>query len=153
MEGTKLYHAEIGEERREEKVIEGATTGYTTRHIKSEMPRFLIEVVDTQRMADTGRANIIFSSWTKDYLLIFLRVRFENKGRSIREDWFNRQRGERILQREIGAMKSLLLCGIDGVMDYPGLLNIGELSMIDAPRCCCRAGTTLYKKIFIVLGG
>lgn len=86
MEGTKLYHAEIGEERREEKVIEGATTGYTTRHIKSEMVRFLIEVVDTQRMADTGRANIIFSSWAKDYrgfLLIFLRVRFENKGRLV----------------------------------------------------------------------
>lgn len=28
-------------------------------------------------------------------------------------------------------MKSLL-CGTDGVMDYPGLLNIGELSVIDA---------------------
>lgn len=34
---------------------------------------------------------------------------------------------------EVGAMKSLL-CGTDGVMDYPGLLNIGELSVIDAPR-------------------
>lgn len=34
---------------------------------------------------------------------------------------------------EVGAMKSLL-CGTDGIMDYPGLLNIGELSVIDAPR-------------------
>lgn len=44
-----------------------------------------------------------------------------------------------------------LLCGTDGIIDYPRLLNIGELSMIDALSATRAQLPTLYKKIFIVL--